>query len=806
MTQGTTIYRGRAFKAHEVPDSIRQSFVYSRPQPRTRQNPGRGLRIFCWNAGGLGGGLYPELLTFLDNSQYDVAVILESKWQECMEYTTGQWSCIHSGCKTRKQAGVLILVHHRLAPPSQLRFEHILQGRLLHVRVPLPGKDSRHIHLVGVYQKAYDQKTASLEQRQQVWQAIDRCMARIPARDSLALMGDFNTPLKPSVPHVGDHTNPLPCHPPEDMDDFMALLVTYDLVALNTWSRTMDKKLPSTFRFQATESQIDFILTRRPDATHQARRARAWRNFHVGASRSDPASIVMPCYRQLPITWHPALAFRAGLLPGKPGVLSTDTIVSISSDAARRMQLRDPQGLMMSPSAEADLLHQHFQQRFHAETQDPQDPDAICLAGKQCLMDILRVQPGESRTFDAKKGIRQGCSASPLLWLIFSHAISCRLEGLISYDRICAMLTIFADDYHAAGTFSSLHELEQLLSCITALFKVLKAFGMEVSDAKSQAVLALRGSLALLQQMAALDQEIKEVFGDLAQNSLQGFGDALFGTGSPLPNVGPPTKAAKLEGAPGKRQRPSDSGSSTGSNHQWGSNKGRGKGNKNQPQLHALVHAMGRLIIRQETQLQILKQNSAWTLYLKPGPSGPVALLYKTAEKYREESKTKFMDTPVRAVLLHTLFQALLGSLQDISSSQEKQKVLQEKGWLNQDGLWNYQKWDGDQQALVIDEARQPVNHQDLIGKVGQFAEIILNKDVIHRFNATHSLSVNKTGTSTFLLEVGLRAQGVELAWAILETISGLSALQVIGLQVRREGLRRGGLANDVQKLLNASA
>ena len=289
MTQGSTTYRGRAFKAQEVPDSLRQSFVYSRPPPSTRQNPAHGLRIFCWNAGGLGGGLYPELLTFLDNSQYDVAVILESKWQECMEYTTGQWSCIHSGCKTRKQAGVLILVHHRIAPPSQLRFEHILQGRILHVRVPLPGKDSRHIHLVGVYQKAYDQKPASLEQRQQVWQAIDRCMARLPVRDSLALLGDFNTPLKTSKPHVGDHTHPLPCHPPEDVDDFMALLTTYDLVALNTWSRPLDKKLPSTFRFQATESQIDFILTRRPDATHQARRARAWRSFHVGASRHGGA-------------------------------------------------------------------------------------------------------------------------------------------------------------------------------------------------------------------------------------------------------------------------------------------------------------------------------------------------------------------------------------------------------------------------------------------------------------------------------------------------------------------------------------
>ena len=57
------------------------------------------------------------------------------------------------------------------------------------------------------------------------------------------------------------------------------------------------------------------------------------------------------------------------------------------------------------------------------------------------------------------------------------------------------MLTIFADDYHAAGRIESLHELEQFLNCVVVLFKVLKSFGMAVSDTKSQAVLALRGTL-----------------------------------------------------------------------------------------------------------------------------------------------------------------------------------------------------------------------------------------------------------------------------------------------------------------------
>ena len=102
---------------------------------------------------------------------------------------------------------------------------------------------------------------------------------------------------------------------------------------------------------------------------------------------------------------------------------------------------------------------------------------------------------GESRTFVATRGVRQGCSASPLLWLIFSHAISRRLEQTIGHSTLCRLLTIFADDYHAAGTFQSLHELEQLLDCVAVLFKVLQSFGMAVSDTKSKAVLALRGTL-----------------------------------------------------------------------------------------------------------------------------------------------------------------------------------------------------------------------------------------------------------------------------------------------------------------------
>ena len=290
LTQGRTTYRGRLLEAHQVPDSFR-STPHIQAQPRKAPPAMRqGLHVFCWNAGGLGGGLYAELLTFLTNSTYDVAIILESKWQECLEFTTGPWSCIHSGCRSRKQAGVLIFIHQRITQPSRIRFEHVLQGRLLHVRVPLPGRDARHLHILGIYQKTYDPKCSSmLEQRLQVWQALERCLNRIPVRDSLMVAGDFNTPLRSAPPFVGGVTCPLPCHPPEDMEDLAQLMRTYGLVALNTWRRHPPQAKATTFRFGNTESQIDFLLVRRREATMQAKQAHPIHHFHVGASRQSGA-------------------------------------------------------------------------------------------------------------------------------------------------------------------------------------------------------------------------------------------------------------------------------------------------------------------------------------------------------------------------------------------------------------------------------------------------------------------------------------------------------------------------------------
>ncbi|CAE7783692.1 unnamed protein product [Symbiodinium sp. CCMP2592] len=1486
LQQGSTRYRGRTLRAQDVPSQFRVPQVGLQARPSFRQDRIRGLRVLSWNSGGLGSGLYPELMTYLSQSSIDIAIVVESRWTDHFEFTSGDWVCIHGGCRSRKEAGVLILIRQSLVPPSQLRYEHTLQGRITHIRLPLPGREARHLHIFGVYQTVHNPKAATyLDQRQQVWQSLHKSLGRVPVRDSILLAGDMNTPVATDLPHVGHHVLPMPQHPPEDAQDLVDLYRTFDLVSLNTW-RHPTSGAASTFKWGQVESQIDFLWVRRRDATSQAKQAYAMRSFHVGASRQGGAHhfpllcclnlrrphwtrttaravhsidrealltaldnptqaehasqinrirqtalqhmqahptidgieqlhavLYQACLKIFPKAatsarakpwqtnevqtgirsmWDKWRAFKRIRKNGLRGWFSAwkawrtftahhkqhqaayraarKQVLTVAMDEARqcaykhdtrgifqvvnriapkqtrhRLQLRDAQGHMLDAAQEVDLLACHFKQRFCetdatalAATRGPWstsaapdlDPTALsqqlmlvprrkavpkehppsavwrccadlvspwlcacltqtwayteitvppswadvdlalvpkpgkpgtkpedhrpiglsCPLGKKvlsCLVgpyipqmlaaiqqfpqyayqqgraqyDALRRafkhcasvreelghhrrdlharkaghrptplfgalmltldlsqafdrmprhhllqgmrdlqlpdslvavvmqwhsqirytvhHAGQSCTFPASRGIRQGCSASPLLWLVFSHVLCTQLAARIGKHKVDQILTVFADDHFAADSFHSLPEFEALLDCIVALFCTLEAFGMEVSDAKSKAVLALRGTLSntitrryvrkvpggkvlriqlrnrvlaiplvsqftylgarvsyqafenqtlqyrlgkgtatynrlgsvlkgrhhltaaqridlwkscvwssisyalpacgltpsghktletavikhlrailrspvhltftsnaeiaqqaglelphrmlqkllqtearrksnasspvdpfictpadswwkqveeslqppaesttiqvpsltvakcacpicgityalrsallthvakqhpeslleleqptfdravdaiggmpqcaacgkrfstwqLLQRHVAgnycaakhellpaapiepivpaskrpalfaespwpdlvqtyesraiyhskanevylqhclvcgqwvashkamklhypirlhtemADQQIHEIFGPVA---LEGAGKLANLLMEDMSDNDRPSKHPKTD----KRQRApfaEPSGGGFGPRYRGQNRHGR------QDKEAALIKAMGRLVIRQETQLQVLKQNSAWTLYLKPGQSGGMPILFKAAATYREASKTKFMEAPLRAVLLSTLFQTLLTCLQNLAAQPDQQTQAKTKGWLNNEGKWVYQRWDPENQTLTTDASRAAVTHQEIVNHVTLLVTAVTEKDVIHRFNATNGLPANPEQITTFLLEVGLRATGVEKVWAALEFLSNSTALQLCGMQLKRDNLKRSSLANDVQKLL----
>ena len=98
------------------------------PQPK---QPQRRLQVFCHNVGGLGSGMYEDLMGFLDQSHYDIALAQETKLRADSEYVTPNWICVGSGTESQKQAGVMILIRKTITDVREVRHDAIVPGRLL---------------------------------------------------------------------------------------------------------------------------------------------------------------------------------------------------------------------------------------------------------------------------------------------------------------------------------------------------------------------------------------------------------------------------------------------------------------------------------------------------------------------------------------------------------------------------------------------------------------------------------------------------------------------------------------------------
>ena len=112
--------------------------------PRTRTVPaaeGHHIRVCTWNAGGLTRPTFQEIEAWIRDRAIDVMFIQETKWAEEYCWSNREYSYVHSAGanKVDKVGGVLTIVSTRLAKSSDIQFQHIWAGRLLHVRVPTGG-------------------------------------------------------------------------------------------------------------------------------------------------------------------------------------------------------------------------------------------------------------------------------------------------------------------------------------------------------------------------------------------------------------------------------------------------------------------------------------------------------------------------------------------------------------------------------------------------------------------------------------------------------------------------------------------
>ena len=350
QAQGGTMYRGRWVTSQEL--NAREQQSGNRPPQTRRSTAGQQhWQILTWNAGGLHEGLYTEVLTYMHDHTIDIGMIQETKWKFTSTWSSQHYHFIHSGgtSEQAKHGGVLTMISRRLTQANQIQYNSILDGRLLHVRFLYQNSG---IDLINTYQYAINNSAGLFDRRHHLWVRLSQCMQRIPVRNHLIAAGDYNTTCSALRGHCGHQTLPFDSSKVLDQAEFMQILQTNDLVALNTWK----KGQAATYSWGETKSQIDYVLIRRSHATPLSQMARPiwWRvaQWRQGAQHH-------PVQAQVPVKWTPWR--RGGLNPARPTLDRAEMIRAMKDSDERFYIYRRQVQALIATRPSLDNLHDEIQ-------------------------------------------------------------------------------------------------------------------------------------------------------------------------------------------------------------------------------------------------------------------------------------------------------------------------------------------------------------------------------------------------------------------------------------------------------------
>ena len=287
---------------HDVPNSANSKPQTAHPtaQASAQHKPSpRHLQVYTWNVGGLGGGLYDEILYYIHQHPVDVLMIQETKWRFTSSWDTHQYIFVHSGSQEPdfKQGGLLTVVAKRLLDPGTLRYVDVIPGRLLRIQFH---RHSQPCDLLNFYQHTWRATDHVRRLRHQALDQLTRTINMIPKRSLMIIGGDFNASCISSSPHVGSHVLARSQTWATDQEDLQALILGLDLCALNTFQSTHPLH---TYMWGAQRSHIDFLLIRREMADSLSKQSYAMHDHPLGAWRGGARHFLV--FAQVPTHWRP---------------------------------------------------------------------------------------------------------------------------------------------------------------------------------------------------------------------------------------------------------------------------------------------------------------------------------------------------------------------------------------------------------------------------------------------------------------------------------------------------------------------
>ncbi|CAE7763387.1 unnamed protein product [Symbiodinium sp. CCMP2592] len=239
-----------------------------------------------------------------------------------------------------------------------------------------------------------------------------------------------------------------------------------------------------------------------------------------------------------------------------------------------------------------------------------------------------------------------------------------------------------------------------------------------------------------------------------------------------------------------------------------------GQGSRNSAPAEALTKDGGRLLnlisrilLQHEDSINAAKMDRGFTVFMaQTGPAGLLTSLYKASIAWNQikDNEPAKITQPLRITLLTLMIAELKVRLQNLEKKQEAKQLAISAGWLDQQDRLLYQKWDAENAKLVPHPTMPGLLTTEVMQTLTEIEPLILESLVL-RFHAPRKIKHTQEteNKAVFKLEVSLRSTEADQLYQSLAKLENNAAWQLIGCQLRKDGMRRSNPVQELMKLLS---
>ena len=227
---------------------------------------------------------------------------------------------------------------------------------------------------------------------------------------------------------------------------------------------------------------------------------------------------------------------------------------------------------------------------------------------------------------------------------------------------------------------------------------------------------------------------------------------------------------------------------------------------KQMAEMKSTLGMLTTLVLRQEIQQGISKQDTSFVLFLDTrGPRNLATSLYKMGETWHATKRDHpdRLTAPMRVILFQHLLEAVLTKFKAMTETPSARSTAQNMGLLLKDGTTvPALKWDQATRQHIQDTSLEPLETNEIKDALEELIVLSSKFLVITRFHGMRKLTEEYASqTLGMFLEIGMRTPDAHAAWNHLHRLQQSAAWQAAGVFLRHERLHMSSLAKRVAAL-----